>query len=233
MTVIQSNSALPTLVICGDSFAVKDPEYGQCWVDLLEEKLYNSVTVVNLSCIAASNLQIATQVDRAIESQADYIVTLYTSCTREDIKYQPGNHANLYDRYANEQVKSYSIPTVDILPTNLSREQITLIKQYQSMFFDLDLAIYKNQCIIESSLQKLVDSDIAFVFDQGGFEHPKFGNVSKSYFAKYADFRSQINLWDYTDTRTLRPYHHITDPEAHQEISEYYYNKISTCLFNN
>ena len=227
------NSVLPTLVICGDSFAVPDPEYGQCWVDLLEDKLYGQVKLINLSCIAASNLQIATQIDRAIKQQADFIIALCTSCTREDIKYQEGTHKDLYERFEHEEIKSYSIPTIDILPTNLTKDQIKLIKQYQSMFFDLDLAIYKNQCIIENSLQKLVDSKIDFVFDQGGFEHPKFGNTTQRYFSKFDQYRSQINLWDYTDARTLRPYHHISNLDMHKEISEYYYNKIIKHVLTN
>jgi hypothetical protein len=73
-----------------------------------------------------------------------------------------------------------------------------------------------------NTLQKLADKSIPFRFDQGGFEHPKFGAIPTEYFAKFDNYRSKINLWDYADTRDYRPYYHIRYAEVHQHIAQYY-----------
>ena len=89
------------------------------------------------------------------------------------------------------------------------------------MIVDLDLEIYRNKCIIESVLQRLTDSNIPFLFDQGGFEHTKFGATSE-YFKAWDFNRSKYNLWDHGDSKLHRPYFHIADQNTHNEIAEYY-----------
>ena len=59
------------IYICGDSFCVSDLEYGPCWTDLLAEKF----SICNLAQIAATNLLIAQQVDRAIADNAEKKLT--------------------------------------------------------------------------------------------------------------------------------------------------------------
>ena len=70
-------------------------------------------------------------------------------------------------------------------------------------------------------LQRLTDSNIPFLFDQGGFEHAKFG-VTTQYFEKYNKHRSKYNLWYHGDSKLHRPYFHITDQNTHNKIAEYY-----------
>jgi hypothetical protein len=70
-------------------------------------------------------------------------------------------------------------------------------------------------------LQRLTDSGIPFLFDQGGFEHAKFG-VTTQYFEKYKNHRSKYNLWDYGDSKLHRPYFHIADQNTHNRVAEYY-----------
>ena len=92
-------------------------------------------------------------------------------------------------------------------------------------FFDLDLAIHRDKLIIEATLQRLVDSGIPFLFDQGGLEHPSYGGVG-TYFIKYNEYRSKHCLWDHANTRDLRPYFHIQDQSIHDMIADYYNNFI-------
>jgi len=191
--------------VCGDSFCVPDPEYGQCWVDLLAQQR----TVINLAKVSATNLLISQQVDQAIEESADFVIVQGTSCTRSETKH-------------NGQVVPYSVLTANTATTRFNDRQLRIIREYHTEFFDLDLAIYHNQCIIQNTLQKLLDSGITFRFDQGGFEHPKFGSTQLEYFAKFNRYRSVINLWDHADTRDYRPYYHIRDAEMHQRIAQYY-----------
>ena len=132
-----------------------------------------------------------------------------TSCTRGQKRHQG-------------KLQPFSYHTASEVTTPFDSRTLQLIKEYYTDIFDLSLEIYQNRCIIENTLQKLVDSEIPFLFDQGGFEHPKFGAVNTNYFSKYDRYRSLINLWDYTVTRNYRPYYHITDPAIHQEVANYY-----------
>ena len=196
-----------TVYLCGDSFGVPDPEYGACWADYLAEHF----DLVNQCEVCASNLMIAQQVDRAIAASADFIIVLFTASTRGETRFR-------------DRVTPYSIHSLDAT-TPFSEFQLSVLKNYTAEFFDLDLAIYQSQCIIESVLHRLETSGIDFLFDQGGFEHASYGGVGK-YFHQYDHRRSGVCLWDYADVRTHRPYYHIQDSERHRMIADYYATAI-------
>lgn len=193
------------LYICGDSFGVPDPEYGACWVDYLAQ-LIPTHDIINLSRVCASNLVISQQVDQAI-AHGDQIIVLCTASTRSQTR-------------LNEQVIPYSIHSLDAT-TPFSADQLGILRSHTREFFDLDLAIYENQCIIESMLQRLTDSGRPFVWDQGGFEHARYGGTQE-YFSKWRWCRSTNNLWDHAVTREHRPYYHITDDVVHRATADYY-----------
>lgn len=190
--------------ICGDSFCVSDPEYGPCWVDYLSQQR----SVRNLAQVAATNLMISMQVDQAIEESADFIIVQGTACTRSQVRFQ-------------NRVVPFSYHTANQTTTPFTLDQLDILKKYYTEFFDLELAVYENKCIIENTLHKLVNSGVRFLFDQGGFEHPSFGST-KMYFDQFDQYRSKINLWDYSITRNYRPYYHITDTAIHREVADYY-----------
>jgi hypothetical protein len=192
------------IYVCGDSFAVPDTDYGPCWIDLLKEK----TNVTTLAQVCTSNLLVAQQVDHAIQQNPSAIIVLFTSSTRG----QTRNHGNIVP---------YSIHSLDSM-TSFSQQQLTILKNYTAEFFDLELAIYENQLIIEAVLHRLVNSGITFQFDQGGFEHPSYGG-QQTYFQEFDKWRSSLNLWDYTTTREYRPYYHIKDHAVHEHIAKYYY----------
>jgi hypothetical protein len=192
------------IYICGDSFAVPDIDHGPCWVDLLKEK----IDTTTLARVCASNLLIAQQVDYAIAQQADAIIVLFTSSTRSQTR-------------VNNLVVPYSIHSLDST-TPFSQKQLDILITHTAEFFDLELAIYENQLIIESILHRLSHSGIPFLFDQGGFEHTSYGG-QKQYFQNFDQWRSQINLWDYAPKRTYRPYYHIKDLAIHQRTANYYH----------
>jgi len=193
------------LYICGDSFGVPDPDYGPCWVDYLAQ-LIPTHHVINLSRVCASNLLISQQVDQAI-AHADHIIVLCTASTRSQTR-------------LNGQVVPYSIHSLD-QTTPFTADQLGILQSHTREFFDLDLCIYENKCIIESMLQRLIDSDRPFVWDQGGFEHASYGGAQE-YFTKWHSSRSGRNLWDYAVTREHRPYYHITNDQVHRDVAEYY-----------
>lgn len=208
------------IYICGDSFCTSDPEYGPSWVDLLQKNLPEH-TVISLAEPAASNLYISIQVVAAIDAGADYIIAAGTSVTRNEVAIADSNQP-LIKRFQAHELVAYSILSIpkhfDFTP-----EQEQLLKDYRNEFFDLQLAIYRDECIIESTLNRLVKSAIPFHFDRGGFEHPKFGTQQKTdYFADYAEHISAVNLWDYPITAARRPYYHIIDLAVHEQVANYY-----------
>jgi hypothetical protein len=221
--------------ICGDSFGCSDTEYGPSWTDKLTKKLQGHASVINLSRVCASNTQIGLQVEHAIGNQADYIIYLATSSVRDDIVLTHLNtQSRLLDRFVDivnpdstKDLTSYSVQSLNDT-TLFDKHQLDMLKQYHAMFFDIDVAIYRNELIIEGILSKLTTSRIPFKFDQGGFEHASFSNSKKNYFNAYSKSRSDICVWDFV-TKDLkhRPYYHIDDQRIHEEIAEYYYNLIN------
>lgn len=201
------------IYICGDSFCVSDPEYGPNWADLLAQRF----DTVNLGQVAATNLLIARQVDQALAAGAEFVIVQGTAVTRDQ-------------KRVGNSYQPFSYHTAGPETTPFDHRQLRILREYFTEFFDLDLAVYENQIIIEHTLQKLVDSGRPFRFDQGGFEHPRFGNSHTGYFAKYAAYRSEINLWDYTVSSNYRPYYHITDPGVHARVADYYTEQIQKQL---
>ena len=202
--------------ICGDSFCVPDPEYGDCWVDMLS----TDVSVQNLARTGASNLQISLQVDHAISQSASAIIVNFTSCTRQEWRTQ-SSEQSLYEQFCDGSLVSYVIPTCSNLRGILPENSINKIRECYLETSDLAVEIFKNQCIIERTLYKLHSTNIPWIFSSGGFEHRSFG-ATKKYFDQFEKNHSALNLWDFTTTRSWRPYYHIQDSKVHEQISNYY-----------
>jgi hypothetical protein len=188
------------IYVCGDSFGVPDPEYGAGWMDQIGQ-------TTNLCQVSASNLLIAQQVDRAIAAGAERIIVLFTSSTRSE-------------KVENGRIIPFSWHTANTTTTPFSTNQLRILQEYFTEFHDLGLAIYTNQCIIQHTLGCLHQSGVDYTWDQGGFEHPSMGG--RPYFTEYNSTRSDLCLWDYATTRQYRPYYHITDAWAHEQIATYY-----------
>lgn len=218
---------MKTVYICGDSFSATDPEYGVSWTERLATLLTGTATVINLSSVAASNLLINIQVDYAIRNSADFIIVQGTAVTRSEVAVADVADRELIERFQQNELIAYSI--LRPYRSQLTTAQQQQVEQYHQAFFDLDLAIYRDCVIIQNTLSRLQQSGIPFLFDQGGFEHPKFGGTQR-YFEQYDPNRSDINLWDWGNTEDERPYYHIKDPAVHAEISDYYARKIVSAL---
>lgn len=188
------------IYICGDSFGVPDPDYGVGWMDQIG-------STTNFCQVSASNLLIAQQVDRALAAGAGKIIVLFTSCTRGE-------------KIQNGQVIPFSWHTATKETTPFDDRQLGILREYFTEFYDLDLAIYTNQCIIEHTLALLQRSGVDYSWDQGGFEHASMGG--REYFSEYNSNRAGICLWDFVHTRKYRPYYHIQDAEQHKFIASYY-----------
>ena len=214
-----------SVYICGDSFAVSDADYDQTtWHEQLD--------CISLGSVCANNQLIALQVEHAIEQQAKFIIVEFTSVTRDIVQFTGQKQDNLLDRFysltehnnSNKDLTSYTIRATNTALA-LTQEQMNQLDEYNKSFFDIDVAIHRDKLIIEATLQRLVNSKIPFLFDQGGFEHPSYGGVGM-YFNNYNQYRSELCLWDYADTRTHRPYYHITNQDIHNNLAKYYQKAI-------
>jgi hypothetical protein len=213
------------IYICGDSFAVADPEYGASWPELLADLLIDQAQVVNLSSVAASNLLINIQANLAVQ-HADYIIVLATAVTRAEVAVQAvDTELTLLERFQRHDLVAYSI--LRPYRSHLNTQEQQLVRQYHTEFFDLDLAIHRDHAIISNTLDIIQASGRPHLFDQGGFEHPRFGGTHE-YFAQAN--RSAINLWDLGTTQDERPYYHIKELAAHERIAHYYYTEITKHL---
>jgi hypothetical protein len=228
---------LKTLYICGDSFATKDKDFDIIpWFEILEVELGADWTVVNQSMVCASNLHIRLQIQSAIDNRADFIIVLATSSIRGEGRVHRASEKdkNILDRFINigetaqrdREFGCYSYNSLDETCV-FDSQRMEIMENFRNQIFDLELSIYNNQFIIESGLHSIKNSGIPFVFDQGGFENPKFSGSKKQYFNEFDYCKSNINLWSLVDYPIEhRPYFHITDQSIHHHVARYYLSKI-------
>lgn len=229
------------IYICGDSFGC--PDFGWTfdpWPVILQHLLGNDYQVINLSISCASNFLIRVQVDKAIKESADFVILLGTSSTREQgkVKNIPPQYDNVYDRFRKigqedsdrfrRDLACYSMVSLNDT-CEFEPKDVSVLQEYYGVVFELDLEIQKNQYIIESSLYTLREHDIPFLFDQGGFENPIFGNVrEQDYFANFKQYQTLINQWTLASMLpdSNRYHFHIVDQPTHQDIANYYCQNI-------
>lgn len=230
---------MKSLHICGDSFAHPDPASSVIpWFELLKKSLGLEWNIKNLSIVCASNFHIRLQVDTAIAENTDFVILIATSCTRGHGRLQPKStqmDLPLLQRFANTALmdleeKDFGCYSLNSLNETcvFNRSQQEILQNYRQHIFDIELEILQNQFLIESSLNALKNHSIDFVFDQGGFEHPKFSSTNQKYFQFFDQHRSKINLWDYVrQPFNHRPFFHITDQKLHEKIADYYFHLIN------
>jgi hypothetical protein len=228
--------------ICGDSFGCPDLGWDiDPWPVVLQNLLGNKYQVVNLSVSCSSNFLIRVQVDKAIRESADFVIILGTSSTREQgkVKDMPAQYNDIYDRFRKigqqdpnkptRDLSCYSMASLDDDICEFESNDLAVLKKYYGTIFDLELEIQKNQYIIESSLYTLREHNMPFLFDQGGFENPIFGNVRDGeYFSNFKQYKTQINQWTLASKlpNPNKLHFHIVDQKTHQDIADYYYQNI-------
>lgn len=212
------------IYICGDSFATPDPEYGAMWAEILQYKLGTDYTIVNHSSVAASNLLVAVQVDHAIKNHADFVIVVATACTRGEVLVLPPTEQSLMARFNCHELVSYSV--FRPYRSHLNTQDQEAIMDFHRRYTDLELNIFRDHTLLLGTLSRLQQAQIPFLFDQGGFEHPRFGG-SREYFTEFDSVRTELNVWDYGTTVDERPYYHIKEAAIHQQLADYYYTEIT------
>lgn len=217
--------------VCGDSFAVSDPGYGACWVDLLRNQLSATAELIVLARVAASNTHIALQLDRAMHQGADFIIWLATSSVRYEARLGEVT-GDLLDNFVDAttcEPNALANYSASFLRNNLvfAPQDNDMLLRYLINFSCLELDVYKNELIIEAAHARLNRCGVPYIFDQGGFEHASFGGTAHYEWPN----QSALCLWDYVDKNMpLRPYYHIMDQQRHQDIADYYQCQINQYL---
>lgn len=224
------------LFICGDSFCFPDPEYGPCWVDLLDKKLVD-VEIINLSSPGASNYLIYLQIDYALKNNCDYLIYHATSSVRHEfcIEDNPVDMDHIKRYWNPRDRKNKDLVTTSWLnpvrnTDDLLRKDSDFILKFFAKHVDMAVAINKNYIFIDYSLQKLSDSlpRENWAWSRGGFEHKNFSDSSDSWdFSKYQDRHCEINLWDDYDRSLARPFYHVTDIAIHQKVCDHYIKMLN------
>ena len=138
-----------SVYICGDSFYCSDQESTIVpWHEQIE--------CTRLAIVCASNLLISLQVKQAIEKQANFIIVGFTSSLRSELMFD--GKLVPFSWLSLDETTPFDQTTIDNLKQLFDK-------------IDLDTEVKRNELIIEATLQRLVDSAIPFLFDQGGFEH--------------------------------------------------------------
>lgn len=110
---------------------------------------------------------------------------------------------------------------------------------YFKFIFDLNIRFYTDLGLIEGKIYKLHAKGIPFLYNLGGLTNKKsflnrvFPHVVQkveSSFKEFEKYSSEINLFDIKEdsfmTDANAPGFHIANESAHQEIAEYYKQKI-------
>ena len=166
----------------------------------------------------------AVQVDHAVKNRADFVVVLATACTRGEALVQPPTNQALMTRFNRRELVSYSVFRPYRSALTLADQQT--IHDFHRCYTDLELNIFRDHTLLLGTLLRLQQAGIPFLFDQGGFEHPKFGG-SREYFTEFDSVRTELNVWNYGTTVDERPYYHIKEAAIHQQIADYYYTEIT------
>jgi hypothetical protein len=220
-----------TVYICGDSFCIEDPAYGDNWVGLLKKKLPNT-NVINLSVPGASNYLIYLQIKEALRCNCDYIIYHATSSIRQEfLIVNDGAKIDSIQRYWHpfQQTTQSMVSTSWLNPDGQTKDaftndQIVLIKTFFTELVDLPAMIEKNYIFINHTLAMLSQSQSLknWIWSRGGFEHKSFNPNVNWDFSNYSQRECLINLWDKYDRHRIRPYYHVTDPSIHENACNQY-----------
>jgi hypothetical protein len=230
--IILGGTMRKKLYICGDSFCGHDPDYSHSWVNEFTNR-HPELEIHNLSSPAASNYLIYLQVKEALANNCNYIIYHATSSIRHEFVLTADNATkDSYDRYWNV-LAPIAAPMVSISwpnPHHTANQVIneTTQKEMQEFFFkhvDLQSLIEKNYVFIQYTLSLLSASDTRWLWSQGGFEHPAFGNVRSWGFDRTNE--STINLWDHYKPKVVRPYHHVNDTDIIKKVCDHYESMLN------
>lgn len=175
-----------TLYVCGDSYASLDTRYPNThFSELLANEL--NCNLVSLSRAGISNAAIHLQIERAIDSAADFIIYVATDSYRFEVPlntlyptlstrtYTPSNGIDNID-YSHQNTPAennvdFALASLYSIHYSKFSEETSFPKEFTSAWKSYFTHIYSeewkkqtDQWIIENCLNRLIDSGIPFLF---------------------------------------------------------------------
>ena len=206
------------ILICGDSFAITDPEFpGLHWSEKILDHSAD-FEVCNLAYGGCSNALIAMQLLQGLKLNPDFVILSFTSDGRyevdADISARPKELSAV--ELADFQKRRYltncfeqSMPAAQL--DALNRWRVTASENLEKL---------KNYFYIAFCLQTLHSQDLDFAYSLGGFEYQQDytqlirGNYLDNVLADYQTKELATNLWYHQNGKT-KPFFHVDDSHIH------------------
>lgn len=204
------------ILICGDSYAVTDPEYtGLHW----SEKILDfspEFEVINLAYGGSSNALIALQLSQGLRYNPEFAILTFTSNGRyefdKDINAMPQTTgpAEIADYFKRRY-------TTNTYAHDLEKNRASI--EYLASVASDNIEKLKNYFYIMYCLTTLQTQGVSFCYSLGGFAYKQDYNMflNRNFVNnQLADFQSQellVNLWEHGHKPS--PAFHVDDPAVH------------------
>lgn len=208
-----------TVLICGDSFGVTDPDFPDLH---FSEKILNATPPVfelhNLCNGGDSNGLIALQLMQGLQFNPDFVILLFTTPHRHEMDKDTGVYyptevslpalkAFRHDRY-----------TTTCYVNDKTSDNSKLINDWNTKIVSDDFEILKSYFLMNYCFQLLEKHNIPFCYSVGGMASTNYApiinkNFIKNYLNDYDTQSLKINLW-YHNSNKPRPYFHVEDEEV-------------------
>jgi hypothetical protein len=208
------------ILICGDSFAITDPNYpGLHWSEKISSHGYS---ISNLALGGSTNSQIKMQVHQGMSLNPDFVVVLFTSPNRAE--FDKNINVSGPDVLSDSNIRNYNFARYD---TSCYQDQ-----KKNKFWFDYlahaasqDFEIIKEYFTILGTLQYLESKCMPFCWSLGGFQYdPDLSdllskNVLKNELIRYEDRRIHLDLWAHTQQGEDIPWFHVPDEKILESFS--------------
>lgn len=227
---------MKTVLICGDSFGVTDPDFPDLH---FSEKILNSTPPVfemhNLSHVGDSNALIALQLLQGLQFKPDFVILSFTTAHRHEIDNNPNLHypTDLTPEALRAFRHERYLSSVNFLNPKNPRQDIgRAIRFWNAEVISDDFEMLRNYFLIHYCFLLLEKENIPFCYSIGGMVHQNTVNYAavvdknfiKNYLTDYADQALKINLWNH-NCGNDRPYFHCDDDNIQTAFA-------NECLFH-
>jgi len=207
------------ILVCGDSYAITDPEFpGLHWTEKMLEKS-GDIELVNFAYGGASNGLICLQLLQGLEFNPDFVIMVFTDHTRYEVDRnldhmpwqldEPALAAHMQQRYTTNMY------------TNLGEKNVIINNFLENAVSD-KFAKLKNYFLIAFCLQTLEQRGIPFCYSLGGFEYVQHNykhNIRTHYHTDLLDNYTSKELATnlcYGGPQVKRPYFHVINHAVHE-----------------
>jgi hypothetical protein len=221
------------ILICGDSFAITDPEFpGLHWSEKILD--YSAeFEVCNLAYGGCSNALIVMQLLQGLKLNPDFVILSFTSDGRyevdRDITARP-RELNAME-LADFQQRRYITNCFD---QQLTTDQLSAINRWRIDAASENFEKLKNYFYIAFCLQTLQSQNINFAYSLGGFEYQQDytqlirGNYLDNVLVNYQTEELATNLW-YHSSGKQKPFFHVADSHVHTLFANECIARINSC----